>query len=100
MVMNEFAHCTHGSLTLLWTGTAIAAVIFGLMLYSIASFRQSPDNISASFAHNTTAELAWAMIPILILIITAMPAVTTLITIENRCDLPLVQLGIQNIPTA
>ncbi len=83
--MIELTHCGEGTLIVLWVSTAIIAAVFGLMVYSIIRFSKSPPPSSVQFVHRTAAEVVWAIIPILILVITAAPAVKTLVGANNGC---------------
>jgi len=61
---------------ILWVCVAIAVAVFGVMIYSIATFRKSKGAVSATFDHNTTAEVIWTLIPVMILVAMAIPAST------------------------
>jgi len=67
----------------LWVCVAIAVAVFSVMIYSIATFRKSKGAVSADFDHNTTAEVIWTVIPVLILVALAIPAARTLVKIED-----------------
>lgn len=58
-----------------WACVAIAHVLFGLMIYSIATARVE----EAQFRHSARAEVIWTMIPILILVAMALPSVQEVI---------------------
>ncbi len=74
----------HGLHTLvLWICVAIAVVVFGVMIYSIATFRKSKGAVAATFDHNTTAEVVWTVIPVLILVGMAIPSARTLVKIDD-----------------
>jgi len=66
-----------------WVCVAIAVVVFGVMIYSIYTHRQSKGAVAAKFHDNMTVELAWTIIPIIILVVMAIPATKVLIDIEN-----------------
>jgi cytochrome c oxidase subunit 2 len=68
---------------ILWICVAIAAAVFGVMIYSIATFRKSKGAVAASFDHNTKAEVIWTVIPVIILVGMAVPAARTLVKIED-----------------
>jgi cytochrome c oxidase subunit 2 len=68
---------------ILWICVAIAAAVFGVMIYSIATFRQSKGAVPATFEHNTKAEIIWTVIPVIILVAMAVPAARTLVKIED-----------------
>jgi cytochrome c oxidase subunit 2 len=68
---------------ILWICVAIAVAVFGVMIYSIATFRKSKGAVPATFEHNTKAEIIWTVIPVLILVGMAIPAARTLVKIDD-----------------
>ena len=48
--------------------TAVCIFVAGLMLYAIVRFNKRANPNSASFTHHTPVEIAWTLIPILILV--------------------------------
>ena len=68
---------------ILWICVAIAVAVFSVMIYSIATFRRSKGAVPASFDHNTSAEVVWTVIPVIILVAMAVPAARTLGKIED-----------------
>lgn len=71
---------------------AIAIVVFGVMIYSLLKHRKSVGAKPAQFSHSTTAEITWTVIPIVILLIMAVPSAETLIKLEDsrKSDLTIV----------
>ena len=68
---------------ILWVCVAIAVAVFAVMIYSVATFRQSKGATPAAFDHSTSAEVIWTIIPVLILVFMAIPAARTLVVIED-----------------
>jgi len=68
---------------ILWVCVAIAVAVFGVMIYSIATFRKSKGAVPATFDHSTTAEIVWTVIPVIILVAMAVPAARTLVKIDD-----------------
>lgn len=68
---------------ILWVCVVIAVAVFGVMIYSIATFRKSKGAVPATFDHSTTAEVIWTVIPVVILVAMAIPAAQTLVKIED-----------------
>lgn len=68
---------------ILWVCVAIAVAVFGVMIYSIATFRKSKGAVPATFDHSTKAEIIWTVIPVLILVAMAVPAARTLVKIDD-----------------
>ena len=63
---------------------AIAVVVFGVMAYSIFTFRKSRGAVAdTSLVHSTMVEIIWTIVPVAILVATAVPAATTLIKTED-----------------
>jgi heme/copper-type cytochrome/quinol oxidase subunit 2 len=57
---------------LLWICVFVAAAVFAVMIHSIATFRR------AGGGPNALAEIFWAIVPIFIMVSTALPAVKML----------------------
>src|SRR5215469_9706609 len=69
---------------MLWVCVAIGVIVFGVMIYSIITFRHSRGAVpDTTMVHNTKVEIVWTVIPIAILIATAIPAARTLVEIED-----------------
>ena len=54
--------------------TLIALLVFGVMVYSIATYRAESDGTRANFRPRALIEVIWALIPIAIFISAALPA--------------------------
>jgi len=61
----------------------IGVVVFGAMIISMVRDRKSKGVIPAKWSHNTTAEIIWTIIPILILVGMAAPATGVLIKMAD-----------------
>lgn len=70
----------------LWVCVAIGVVVFGAMFYALFAFRKSRGAVAANFHENTTVEVIWTAIPVVILIAMAAPATKALLTLENTAD--------------
>jgi cytochrome c oxidase subunit 2 len=70
----------------LWVSTAIAALVFGLLIYVMIAFRKKEGVAPATFDHSNRAEIIWTVIPVLILVAMAVPAARTLVFIEDTRD--------------
>jgi len=66
-----------------WVCVAIGVIVFGAMLISIIRFRRSRGAEAAQFHESTAIEIAWTVIPFLILVAMAIPSAATLIDMEN-----------------
>lgn len=56
----------------------IGVLVFGAMGVAMFKFRKSKGAVPATWSHNTTAEIIWTVIPVLILVAMAWPATKTL----------------------
>ena len=66
-----------------WICVAIGVVVFGVMFYSIIMHRKSRHPVAAKFHQNLGLEIAWAIIPLIILIIVAIPATIVLFRMDD-----------------
>jgi cytochrome c oxidase subunit 2 len=70
--------------------TAICFIIFigvfGFMFYAVFKHRKSVGHKAAQFHENTAVEVAWTLIPFLILIALAVPATGTLIAMRDTSE--------------
>ncbi len=64
----------------------IGIIVFGAMGYAMFAFRKSKGAVAAQFSHNTTAEIIWTVVPILILVAMAIPATRTLLKIYDSSE--------------
>jgi cytochrome c oxidase subunit 2 len=80
-----------------WWCVAIGVVVFGVMIISLFKHRKSKGAQSASFTHSTTAEVIWTAIPIVILILMAVPTAETMVKMEDsrNPDLSIIITGYQ-----
>lgn len=69
-----------------WICVVIAIAVFGVMFWSIIHHRKSAGAKAAQFHENTTVELIWTIVPVLILVAMAVPATTTLIEMYDTSD--------------
>lgn len=70
----------------------IAVVVFGVMFVSMYLHRKSRGAKPANFHENVKVEIAWTVIPFLILIFMAVPAAKTLIAMEDTTEAELTVL--------
>ena len=79
----------HLHMIILWICTVIGIGVFGVMLYSIIYHRKSRGVTPATFHESTKVEIAWTVVPFLILISMAVPATSTLLDIYDFEDAEL-----------
>ncbi len=84
-----------------WFMMAICLVIFlavfGVMFYSILKHRKSVGHKAANFHESTAVEIAWTVVPFLIVIAMALPATKVLVAQKDTtgADLTIKATGIQ-----
>ena len=66
-----------------WICVAIGVVVFSVMFYSIYAHTKKKNPVAASFHENHKLEIAWTIVPFLILIAMAVPASKTLVKIYD-----------------
>lgn len=73
-------------MTIFWVCVVIGVLVFGVMLISMLMHRKSIGAEPATFHDNTTIEIAWTVIPVIILVAMAIPATTTLNAMYDTGD--------------
>ena len=63
---------------LLWIMAIISAFVLALMLYVMIRFRRSAHPVPTRTTHNTTIEVVWTLLPVLILVAIAIPSISLL----------------------
>ena len=76
-------------MAILWICVVIGAAVFGVMFYSIIYHRKSRGVTPAQFHESTKVEIAWTIVPFLILIGIAVPATSTLLDVYDFEDAEL-----------
>lgn len=69
-----------------WWCVAIGVVVFGVMIVSLIKHRKSKGVKPAKFSHSMTAEVVWTVIPVVILMLMAVPAAETMVKLEDSRD--------------
>src|SRR3978361_252319 len=75
----------------------IFIAVFGVMFYSILKHRKSLGHKAANFHESTTVEIAWTIVPFLIVIGMALPATKTVVAMKDtsNADLTIKVTGMQ-----
>lgn len=81
---SKIAYESH--MIVLWICVVIGVLVFGAMFYAMFKFRKSKGAVAAQFSHNTTAEIIWTVVPIVILVLLAFPAAKNLIKMYDTRD--------------
>src|ERR1700733_8292891 len=81
-----------------WICVVIAIVVFGAMIYSLVKFRHSQGAVpDTSMLHSTKVEIAWTIVPVIILVVMAIPAAELILKMEDmrNSDLSIRVTGYQ-----
>ncbi|VVC76782.1 Cytochrome c oxidase subunit 2 [Aquicella siphonis] len=70
-------------MTIFWICVAIGLVVFGVMFYSMIYHRKSRGAKPANFHSHTWLEITWTIIPVIILVLMAIPATKVLMNMNN-----------------
>ncbi|WP_267313327.1 cytochrome c oxidase subunit II [Nitrogeniibacter mangrovi] len=75
----------------------IFIAVFGVMFWSVFHHRKSKGAVAAHFHENTTVEIVWTIVPVLILLGMAYPATKTIIAMKDtsNADLTIKATGYQ-----
>jgi cytochrome c oxidase subunit II len=57
---------------------AISILVFGLLLYAMVRYRRGANPTPSRNSHNTTIEVIWTLVPVLILVAIAIPSIRLL----------------------
>ena len=67
-----------------WICVGIAVVVFGAMIYTLVKFRNSQGAVpDTHMLHSTKVEIIWTIIPVLILVVMAIPAADLILKQED-----------------
>jgi len=82
---------------IMWIIVVIFVLVFGAMTYAIVKHRKSVGHKAEQFHEHVGVEIAWTIIPILILISMAYPATRTVISMKDTSgpDLTIKATGYQ-----
>jgi len=82
---------------IMWIIVGIFVVVFGFMTYAIVMHRKSVGHKAAQFHEHVGVEIAWTIIPFIILILMALPATKTIISMKDTssADITIKATGYQ-----
>jgi len=80
-LLGEEIHAIHN--LVMWIIVGISIVVFGAMFWSILKHRKSVGHKASNFHENTTIEIIWTVIPVVILIAMAFPATRLLLATRD-----------------
>ena len=77
--------------------TGISLLVLGLLLYIMFRFNSSRNQVASTTTHNTTIEILWTVIPVILLIIIAIPSFRLLYVSETipKADITIKAIGNQ-----
>lgn len=64
----------------------IGIIIFSILIYALFMHRKARGVKAATFHENKTVEIIWAIVPLIILIVMAVPATLVLMRMDNASD--------------
>ena len=73
----------------LWICVGIGIVVFGAIFWTIFTHRKSQGAVPAHFHDNARLEVVWTIIPLIILVVMAVPATKALIDMDDTKDADL-----------
>jgi cytochrome c oxidase subunit II len=73
----RYAHWLN-NVVLLPLMTIVSLVVLGLMLWIVARYRAKANPVPSKTTHNTTIEVIWTLVPVLILVAIAVPSIDLL----------------------
>ena len=82
---------------MMWIIMVIFVAVFGVMFYSIFKHRKSVGHQAATFHESTAVEIAWTLVPFLIVIGMALPATKTVVAMKDtsNADITIKATGMQ-----
>lgn len=80
-----------------WVCVAIGVLVFGVMIISLFKHRKSVGAVPAKFSHSMKAEVIWTVLPVIVLLVMAIPAAETMVRLEDsrNPDTSIVVTGYQ-----
>ncbi|RAU48448.1 MULTISPECIES: cytochrome c oxidase subunit II [unclassified Pseudomonas] len=73
-------------MTIFWICVVIGVIVFGAMFWSMIIHRRSTGQVAARFHESTPVEILWTLVPLLILVVMAIPATKTLIEMYDSSE--------------
>src|SRR5688572_13500723 len=71
---------------IMWVCVAIFFVVFGAMFWSVFKHRRSQGAKAAQFHENTTVEIIWTVVPLVVLVAMAWPATRTMLEMKDASN--------------
>jgi cytochrome c oxidase subunit 2 len=74
---------------IMWVCVAIFFIVFGAMFWSVFKHRRSQGAKAAQFHENTTIEIIWTVVPLVVLVAMAWPATRTMLEMKDASNADL-----------
>lgn len=85
--VTDLSRDIHGlHMAIFWICVVIGIVVFGALFYSLFRYRRSRGAKPSAFHEHTTVEVIWTIVPLLILVVIAIPATATLKSMYDASD--------------
>src|SRR3974390_3128713 len=83
--VTDLAHDMYGlHMLVFWICVGIAVVVFSAMIYALIKFRHSKGAVAdVNMIHSTQVEIIWTIIPVIILVVMAIPAAELILKQED-----------------
>lgn len=69
-----------------WVCVGIAVVVFGTLAWSVVLHRKSRGAVAARFHDNTKLEIFWTIVPVVVLVVLAVPGTRALVVMHDSAD--------------
>lgn len=80
-------HINDMNMVVFWVCVAIGAAVYGVIIWSLIAYRKSSKHKEGeSFHRNTAVEIAWTVIPLVIIIVMTIPAARLLTRLTGSGD--------------
>jgi cytochrome c oxidase subunit 2 len=71
---------------IMWVCVAIFFIVFGAMFWSVFKHRRSVGAKASQFHENTTVEIIWTVVPLVVLVAMAWPATRTMLEMKDASN--------------
>jgi len=80
---------------LIWAGTAVFVFVEGILVWTLVKYRHRPGRPDPEHVHgNTTLEIMWTVIPLVILVLIGIPTVRTIFKTQAKARADALQVEV------
>jgi len=80
---------------LIWAGSIVFVLVEAILVYTLIKYRKRPGQAEPEHVHgNTALEITWTVIPLLILVIIAIPTITTIFKTQAQARSDALQVEV------